>query len=182
MFVLQVTKEISLRLLSGHDAENLFQVIDRSRHHLRKWLPWVDATKTVNDSRSFIEGSLEMYNNETGLTTGIFYNNKLVGVAGFNTFDWKNKIGYIGYWLSADWQGHGIMTRVVRTLIDYAFIELNLNRIDIRAAYENKRSRAIPERLGFKKEGHLRDAEKLNNQYVDHIIYGMLASEWPAKK
>ncbi|HLR79599.1 MAG TPA: GNAT family protein [Bacillota bacterium] len=178
MFYLQVTNEISLRLLSGIDAENLFQLIDRSRQHLRQWLPWVDETKTIHDSRRFIEGCLEVYNNKTGLTAGVFYNNELVGVAGFNELDWKNKIGYIGYWLSADWQGYGIMTRVVRALIDYAFTEKEFQRIDIRAAYENKKSRAIPERLGFKQEGHLRQAEWLGDHYVDHIVYGMLSSEW----
>src|SRR5699024_12152090 len=97
-------------------------------------LPWVDETKTSHYSRRCIEGCLEVYNNKIGWTAGVLYNNKLVSVAGFNELDRKNKIGYIGYWLSADWQGYGIMTRVVRALIDYAFTAKEFQRIDIHAA------------------------------------------------
>ncbi len=102
----------------------------------------------------------------------------MVGVIGFNEFDWRNKIGYIGYWLSKDAQGKGIMTRAARALIDYGFEILDLNRIDIRAAVDNKKSRAIPERLGFNQEGILRQTEWLYDHYVDHVVYGMLANEW----
>ncbi len=178
MFIKDVNEDISLRILSIRDAEALFQITDQSREHLRQWLPWVDETKTVEDSRSFIKNSFQLYADGTGLTTGIFYQEVLVGVAGFNKYDWKNRIGYIGYWLASAYQGHGIMTKTVHTLVDYAFHELELNRIDIRAAKENKRSRSIPERLGFTEEGVIRQGEWLYDHYVDHVIYGMLKREW----
>jgi len=63
-------------------------------------------------------------------------------------------------------------------LTDYAFKELNLNKVEIRAALENKKSRGIPERLNFVNEGCNRQAEWLYDHYVDHVIYGMLAEEW----
>lgn len=62
--------------------------------------------------------------------------------------NWSNKTAYIGYWLGEEFQGNGIMTKVAKTLTDYAFNELNLNKVEIRAAVENEKSRAIPERLG----------------------------------
>jgi len=178
MFIQDVDEKISMRMLAIRDAEALFQLTDHSRDHLREWLPWVDETKTIDDSRSFIKNSFQIYAERSGLTAGIFYKGNLAGIAGFNSFDWKNKIRYIGYWLATTYQGHGIMTRAVRALTDYAFHELQLNRVDIRAAYENKRSRAIPERLGFTEEGHLRQTEWLYDHYVDHVIYGMLANDW----
>lgn len=178
MFIQDVDEEISLRMLSIRDADALFQLTDQSREYLREWLPWVDETKTIDDSRSFIKNSFQIYAERSGLTAGIFYKGELAGIAGFNSFDWKNQIGYIGYWLSADYQGHGIMTRVVRALTNHAFNEFGLNRVDIRAAFENKRSRAIPERLGFTEEGQLRQTEWLYDHYVNHVVYGMLASEW----
>ncbi|MFD2045681.1 GNAT family N-acetyltransferase [Ornithinibacillus salinisoli] len=178
MFVYDIDEEISLRSLVGQDAIALFQLTDRSRHYLREWLPWVDDTVNINDSREFIANSHQLYEKRIGLNAGIFYKGMLVGVAGFNSFDWRNQIGFIGYWLGVDFQGNGIMTRVVSALTDFAFQHLQLNRVDIRAAYENKKSRAIPERLGFRMEGHIRQAEWLYNHFVDHVIYGMLASEW----
>jgi ribosomal-protein-serine acetyltransferase len=63
-------------------------------------------------------------------------------------------------------------------LIDNAFTKLNLNKIEIGAASSNKRSRAVPERLGFQQEGEIRDYEFINGRYLDRVIYGLKASEW----
>jgi ribosomal-protein-serine acetyltransferase len=63
-------------------------------------------------------------------------------------------------------------------LTDYAFNELKLDKVEIRVAVENKKSRGIPERLGFVSEGCIRQAEWLYDHYVDHIVYGMLAKDW----
>lgn len=178
MFLVKIDEEVTMRMLSVRDAKDLFSITESSRTHLRKWIPWVDEIKSINDTLSFIKQSFHIYAERGGLTAGVFYKKKLVGIIGFNQFDWKNKIGYMGYWLAEEHEGKGIMTRAVQSLIDYAFQEFGLNRIDIRAATENKKSRAIPERLGFTKEGCLRQAERLQGHYVDHIIYGILKSEW----
>ena len=69
------------------------------------------------------------------------------------------------------------MTRAVRALVEHALLEWRLNRVEIRAAPENRRSRAIPERLGFLEEGVLREAEKVGDRYLDAVVYGMLASD-----
>ncbi|WP_188455444.1 GNAT family N-acetyltransferase [Virgibacillus oceani] len=178
MFIHEVDDDIALKLLDENDGETLFQLTDNSRDYLREWLPWVDGTKTADDSKEFIRHILKMYTEQKGLTAGILFNGQLIGTAGFNTLDWSNNIGTIGYWMDQGFQGNGIMTRVVRALIDYAFQELKLNRIEIRAAFENRKSRAIPERLGFTQEGKVRQAEWLYDHYVDLVIYGMLACEW----
>jgi ribosomal-protein-serine acetyltransferase len=59
---------------------------------------------------------------------------------------------------------------------------LELHRLEIRVAPENRRSRAIPERLGFREEGTLREAEWLGDRYVDNVVYAMLAPEWRVSK
>ncbi|MFC4024220.1 GNAT family N-acetyltransferase [Oceanobacillus longus] len=178
MFIYEVDENIVLKQLKLQDANELFELTDYARDYLREWLPWVDTTIKPEDTLAFIDHTLRSAELKTGFTTGIFFKKKLVGLIGFNHLDWTNKIGYIGYWLSPDYQGHGIMTNAVRALTDYAFAKLELNRVDIRAAYENKKSRSIPERLGFTEEGKIRHAEWLYDHYVDHVIYGMLAGEW----
>lgn len=178
MFILKVDNKITLRMLSARDADSLAQLIDQSRKHLKDWLPWINDSKSTEDSLNFIKGSFEIYNNRQGITAGVFYHDELVGVIAFNTLDWTAKIGTIGYWLSAHATGKGVMTKSVAALTNYGFSELGLNRIEIRAAEHNIASRLIPERIGFKQEGHLRDAEWLYDHYVDHIVYGILKSEW----
>jgi ribosomal-protein-serine acetyltransferase len=70
------------------------------------------------------------------------------------------------------------MTEAVRALVAYAFEVWKLNRVEIRAAVANVRSRAIPERLGFKQEGVLRQAERIGDRFEDLVVYSMLAGEW----
>ena len=164
MFLLNVNDEMMLRMLSSRDAEPLYLLVDESREYLKNWLPWLDDIFT--------------YNNRTGITAGIFIRNELVGVIAYNKLDFHNRIGTIGYWLGEQYQGRGIMTKAVAALISYGFEELSLNRIEIRVSSDNLPSRRIPARLGFKEEGCLRQAEWLYDHYVDHIVYGLLKSEW----
>ncbi|MNS61051.1 putative ribosomal N-acetyltransferase YdaF [compost metagenome] len=89
-----------------------------------------------------------------------------------------NRKASIGYWLGSAYQGKGLMTKSCKALIDYSFAELGLNRIEIRAGVGNQKSRSIPERLGFTEEGVIRQAELNEDRYIDHVVYGILASEW----
>lgn len=178
MFLFEVDENIVLRQLRLQEAPELFQLINGAREYLREWLPWVDTTRTPEDSLAFIDHSMQAFEDERGLTAGIYYRGKLAGLISYNNLDWANKVAYVGYWLAPDYQGYGIMTNAVRALTDYAFTAYGLNRIDIRAAFENKKSRAIPKRLGFQEEGQIRQAEWLYDHFVDHVVYGMLASEW----
>src|SRR5690625_362847 len=178
MFAHHVNEHLTIRLLKVSEASQLFAMTDRSRHYLRQWLPWVDHVKTVDHSLQFIKQSFELYANRQSLNAGVFYQNKLAGIVSFNHFDWANYIGEIGYWLDIDQQGKGIMTQAVKSLIDQGFTYFDLNKIEIYTATENTKSQAIPQRLNFKKEGVIREAEFLYDHYVDHIVYGLLKKEW----
>ena len=178
MFLHKVDDEISLKLVEVKDAERIFQLTEESREHLREWLPWLDYNTKLEDTQEFLQASVRNYAEGKSMNTVILYKGKIVGVAGFNEIDSSNKIGYIGYWLGHNYQGKGIVTRVAKELTNYAFIDLKLNRIEITVATENKKSRYIPERLGYRNEGCKREAEWLYDHYVDHIVYGITASEW----
>lgn len=180
LFTYTIDNELELKLLDLKDAPRTFNLVDQSRLYLRDWLAWVDKTKTVQDSENYIQATMKGFVDRRSLTTAIYYKGEMVGIAGYNELDWANKVAYIGYWLGKDYRGHGIMTKVTKALTDYAIKDLELNRVDIRAAVENKKSRAIPERLGFTKEGQLRQAEYVNNIYLDHVVYSMLAADWKA--
>lgn len=181
MFLHKIDEELSLKLIELQDAERVFELIDRSREYLREWLPWLDFSMKVEDSKEFIAGTLKGYAENKSITTLILYKGEIVGTAGFNSLNWSNKTAYIGYWLGHEYQGNGIMTRVAKALTDYAFEQLDLNKVEIRAAVENKKSRSIPERLGFVEEGTIRQAEWLYDHFVDHVVYGVLAEEWKRK-
>ncbi|ARF17023.1 GNAT family N-acetyltransferase [Sporosarcina ureae] len=178
MFIHPVTEDISLKLVGQEDAEELFTLVDESREHLREWLPWVDSMTDAEQYGPIIHAWLRQFAEEDGFQAGIMYKGDLVGFAGFHSINYANRQTSIGYWLAQDYQGKGIMTAVVSALVDYAFEGYDLHRVEIRCATENIRSQAVPERLGFKKEGVIRDGEFLYDHYHDLIVYGMLENEW----
>lgn len=173
-----VDNEIVLRLLDNTNAGQLFELTDSNRLYLKEWLPWVDGTKSIEDSQSFIEMTKKQFVSNNGFQAGIWYKGNMAGAIGFHGMNWANRSTSLGYWLAEKYQGNGIMTKCCTVCIEYAFRELNLNRVEIRCAEKNSRSRAIPERLGFVKEGLIRDAEWLYDHYVDHVVYGALSREW----
>ncbi|GKU81739.1 GNAT family N-acetyltransferase [Niallia sp. NCCP-28] len=178
MFIHKINEDLSLKLVDIRDADAIFSLTNKNRKHLREWLPWLDATTRLEDTQSFIKCCLEGYAENKSMNTAIVWKKEIVGMAGFNQINWANQTTYIGYWLAEGYQGKGIMTKTAAALTDYALNELKLNKVEIRAAVENKKSRSIPERLGFIQEGIIRQGEWLYDHYVDTVVYGMLHEEW----
>ena len=174
MFTRQLTDRIRTSLSLPQYAEELFALTDRNRTFLREWLPWLDATTTVEDTRRFLIQQIHRFADGESLHVTIFYDNKIAGVASFNTIDSINRIGYIGYWLGEEFNGKGIMTTVVQDLIVIGRDFYSLQKIDIRCATSNSRSRAVSLRLGFSHEGTLQRAERVYDQWYDHEVYAFL--------
>lgn len=178
MFTCPLDEHSYLKLLDIQDSVALYELTDQSRDHLRTWLPWVDHTRSEEDTNVFIRSSLKKFADNNGLDAGIWHKGRIAGVIGFHFINWSNRSTSIGYWLGKDFQGLGLMTKATKAMVDYAINNLNLNRVEIRAAVENHKSRAIPERLGFQNEGTLRQCEWLYDHYVDHVVYSMLKEDW----
>lgn len=178
MFKYKVDEDIELKLLEIRDTKELFELTNSCRDYLRQWLPWLDGSKTEEDTRTFIEATQKQFASNNGFQAGIWYKGEIAGVIGYHGINWANKSTSIGYWLGEKYIGKGIMTKSCKALVNYALIDLKLHRVEIRCAEENYKSRAIPERLGFAKEGIIREAEWLYDHYVSHVAYGILAKEW----
>ncbi|MBH0331407.1 alanine acetyltransferase [Brevibacillus brevis] len=174
-----INEDTYLKQLELADAEELFLLTDSNRENLMEWLPWLNYTKKVEDSRQFIQATIHQYNDNRGIHYGIWYQGRLAGTVGVHTVDWINKKTSIGYWLGAQFQGKGLMTEAVATYLDVLiFGSWDLEKVTIQAATENHKSRSIPERLGFQLEGILRRNEFLYDHYVDHATYSLLKEEW----
>lgn len=178
-FTLPISPDLSLRVLRPQEAGALFSLIQKNRQHLREWLPWVDATRSPIDTRRFLEASYMGYLRGLGFSLGLRWQGGLCGVIGFHAFDPLNRVTSLGYWLAQDFCGQGIMRSSVTACLDYAFHERGMNRLMIRCAVGNERSRRIPQALGFQFEGIQREAEWLYDHFVDLEVYSMLASDWP---
>ncbi len=178
MVSFKIDSEVRLRELTLEDARAVFDVVTANRDHLSPFMHWMTPGYSIDSAQAFIQQATEKRAARKSLSLGIFRAERFIGSIGFVYFDWVAGKAEIGYWISADEEGKGIVTASARLLIDFAFRELELNRIEIRCSSENSRSAAIPQRLGFTREGLLRMAEFRNGRLHDFEIYGLLASEW----
>ena len=160
---LEIDTGTYLRLLNVSDAGRIFQLVEQNRAYLSEWLPWVPSTKTVEDTQAFLEHVEVSHASKKGLHCGIIFQDQLVGLVGLR-FSAEDYVANVGYWLSAHASGEGLMTRAVQTLCRYAFEELTVERIEIRAATGNLRSWRIAERVGFTREGTLRRCERVSDR------------------
>jgi ribosomal-protein-serine acetyltransferase len=179
-FTQRVDEDLELAVWEQRHAAEAFAAIDANREYLRRWLPWLDDLRTVDDERAFIRRAAEQAARNDGFQAAICHRGQLVGGVGFHYVNWPNRKTEIGYWLAESAQGRGVMTRCCRALVDHAFAGWGLNRVVIFCATDNHRSRAVPERLGFTHEGTYRQAEWLYDHFVDLEGYAMLASDWEA--
>ena len=175
---ININERIRLELTAEKHAKALYDAVDSNREHLSAFLPWVGSMQSIEDFLSYIKNCELLYQQKKEISFVILLDDALVGRVGLHHLDLQNKNAAIGYWLTKNAEGKGIISQSCKALITFGFQELGLHRIEIKAATGNIRSQAIPEKLNFKKEGILRQAEWVNNQYLDLYIYSMLDFEW----
>ncbi len=173
--MIEVSEDIVLYPLSIDDIFKIFNTLNNEREYMREWLPFVDTTKEIEDTGNYVRYVLQTVDNQFT----IYYKDQFVGLIGFKDTDIDNKKIEIGYWLSQYAQGKGIVIQSVANLIEHAFDELKMNRIQIKVAVDNRKSRRIPEKLGFQMEGIERDGELLvDNVFTDIAVYSLLKKEY----
>ncbi|MCP4181283.1 MAG: GNAT family N-acetyltransferase [bacterium] len=175
---IKISEDLSLLNIKLEHAKELYNLTDKNREYLKQWLPWLDFVKCENDTLNFIKRTISQNEKSLGPTFAISVGEKIGGIIGFHPIDNSNKVGEIGYWLSASLQKKGIITLSCKALIKLGFEKYNLNRIQIPAAEKNYKSRSVPERLDFKFEGIIREREYLYGKFVNHAMYSMLKSEY----
>lgn len=97
-----------MRNFSTH-VKLISKLVDRNREYLRRWLPWLDHNKSVEDTKTFIKTSLKDYAEQKSMVFVIINNDEISGVCGFNSINHTIKSGYLGYWISEDCQGKGLV-------------------------------------------------------------------------
>jgi diamine N-acetyltransferase len=102
-----------------------------------------------------------------------------IGNLGLFGIDWKNRSAGCGIGLGErEYWNQGYGSDALRTLLRFAFAEMNLNRVFLHVYDFNQRAIRCYEKLGFQHEGRLRQASYMSGRYVDELVMGILRSEW----
>jgi len=120
-------------------------------------------------------------NDEHRVVLGVCAKNgdALIGTVGLEEIDFINRAAQFGICIGVktEWN-RGCGTEATRLMVDYAFGRLNLNRVCLNVYATNARGLRVYEKVGFKKEGVLRQARWQSTAFVDTIVMGVLREEW----
>lgn len=166
-----------LRILKLDDAGELFALIERNRHRLGKYLPWVHSTRSAADVEGFLRAAATQHEAGLGFHAAILWHGRLAGCTGMHPIDQGHRNTSLGYWVDEATQGKGLVTRATAEMVRICFTDYRLHRVEIRCASCNDRSAAVPQRLGFREEGLLRGAQLVNGQWFDLRVFGRLATD-----
>jgi len=170
--VIRVNENIELRQIGLADAEAIFDTINTQREYLGKWLPFVENTKEVENTRDYIRVMLAVPDDKGDIVFVIHYQGKFAGLIGLKETDMEIRQTEIGYWLSEPYQKKGIVTESVQALMQFASINLNINKFLIRCAVGNIPSKNIPLKLGYQLACIEKDGELLTGgNYTDIEVY-----------
>ena len=175
--IINIDENIKIELINENHSQPIFDIVDKNRLHLRQWLPFVDRMQTVEFAENFVKGTMQRNKDGNEFAFVIIENDKVIGRIGVYKIDGQNKIGEIGYWLAENLQGKGIITKSCKALIDFCFSDLQLNRIEIKCGTENFKSKTIPEKLNFTREGVIREGELLYDKFIDLNLYSLLKTD-----
>jgi len=172
---------LALRVLLPHDLPALWAVIERNQPALRRWFANVPGFESEEQLRADYPEWMQRTGKDEGYSLGVEVDGEVRGVIWHGKFNRLHQWCEIGYWLDEAVQGRGVMTRACRRFVDFSFRELGMHRVDIHASHHNGRSQAVPQRLGFTREGVKRQLWQLPDGRHDCVMYGLLADEWEAE-
>lgn len=168
------------------------------REYRRDDLPWI--RQWVNDpevvsylsdiflyphamesTELYLESMLEGRSDSRGFVIADLTTEAYIGQVNLDSIDWKNRVGKIGIVIgSTDHMGLGLGTEAMKLLVDFAFLEMNLNRLELEVYDFNERAIRSYLKCGFKEEGRLRERLYKHGRYLDVIQMGILKSDWKA--
>lgn len=177
------TDRLILQRFTRRDAVTLDDAIRVSLTDLNQWLPWARMDYASGDTSAFIRDSIQAWKEDRAWDFSIRLLDdpgRHVGNVSLWTVSKLGKIAEIGYWVRSDETNRGICTEAVDRLLGEAFGSLGYHKVVLRIAVGNEASDRVAEKLGFTKEGVLREELLIRGNWVDHSLWSLLDREYRA--
>lgn len=173
------SERLLLTPIDPADGPELWSVVDQSRWHLERWLPWVPFNNTPEASQRYAEACAADWDAGRAVRFGIRdrTTRALLGVVGLDSCVHLHRSCELGYWLRLDATGRGLMTEAALSCTEFAIERLGVHRVRCAAATDNYPSLRVISRLGFRFEGLARQAEFVGGRWVDHAVFARLSTD-----
>ena len=171
-------KRVHLRELTPEDANVIFALFS-DPEAMRYWSypPYIDLmqakARLARDAEGVAQNVVRPW--------GIVHQEVLIGTCTLHGIDQDNARAELGYMLARAHWGQGLASEAVGLAIDYAFTTLGLRRLEADIDPRNLASQKVLERLGFERDGYLRERWCVAGEISDSALYGLLAREWKRK-
>jgi ribosomal-protein-serine acetyltransferase len=174
-----LTARTRLTPIDPSDGPELWRVIEGSRVHLERWLPWVPFNTSPEASQRYAVACAADWDAGRALRFGIRerHSGALLGVVGLDGCVHLHRSCELGYWLRREVARQGYMTEAAGAVLRFAFDQMGVHRVRCAAATSNHASLGVIRRLGFQQEGIARQAERVNSRWVDHAVFSRLATD-----
>ncbi len=167
--------DLHIELVSPSMAADIFRLVDSNRAHLRPWFPWVDPTKSVEDTLEFIRRMQQDWAGQKGGSFMIVVKGQMVGTAGIHQMQVDND-AQIGYWLDQNQTGKGYARAAAALIANYFFEHTAQTMVSICCLPENLPSARVALSLGFTHLERRLGCHSDKTKTVD--VYALTRSEW----
>ncbi len=177
------TERFVLQRFTRRDASTLDDAIRASLPDLNQWLPWARMDYTSGDTTAFIRESVQAWKEDRAWDYSIRKRDdpsRHIGNISVWTTSKLGKIAEIGYWVRSDEVSRGVCTEAVDRLLEETFDALGYHKVVLRIALGNDASDRVAEKLGFTREGVLREELLIRGNWVDHSLWSLLDREYRA--
>ncbi|GIP31686.1 GNAT family N-acetyltransferase [Paenibacillus sp. J2TS4] len=171
------TERLLLRQLTVKDSSDLFHYF--SKDEVTRYYD-LESFVEVEQAEKLIDKWNDNFQQELGIRWAITLKkeNRVIGTCGFHNWFKEHYKAEIGYELTPEYWRQGIMTEVLKAVLDYGFKELELNRIEAFIDPDNISSRKLLEKSGLREEGFLKECFYEKNQFVDAVLFAVLKREY----
>lgn len=180
-----VGNKVILQTYKNGDGKQIFEAVEESRAHLEPWQAWVRAIQTQDDAEELARRKQAEWLVRACLSWSIREYSTLafLGNIQLENIDWSTPSLGIGYWIRSSAQGKGYVTQAAQLVCKVAFETLSAKRVHIECDARNRRSAAVAHRLGFMREGQLRN-ERLDSrgELSNTLQFGMIPAEYEEEK
>ncbi|TDC36191.1 N-acetyltransferase [Micromonospora sp. 15K316] len=180
MFALPLTSDVELRPLEPWRAEEFLAHLDRAREHIAPWVGPSFVATDLDSARTVLRRYADCWARDAGGIWGLWRHDTLVGGVMLVSFDVALGVCEVGCWLEPAAEGHGLVFRAVRHVVDWAVRVRGIHRVEWRTKPDNVRSIALARRLGLRHEGTLRQVYPGPSGRIDIQVWSVLAEEWRA--
>lgn len=175
-----VTERLVLRRFARRDADPMYDAVRASLPQLAEFLPWAHEGYARDDAVAYIRDSMTAWKEARAFDYAIrlrSHPNRHLGNISIWHVSRLGRTGEIGYWVRSDETGRGIATEATDALLDRGFRNLAFHKVTLRIAAGNRASERVAEKLGFVREGVLREELRIRGTWVDHTLFSILEHE-----